>query len=171
MPSLEFLCPGTRHPVATYLSGWGSSSFYAPGASGISARRAEWFVRWTQKIADSDVVNMASFEEGLGRIMFVAGALEHERPFLGPLYKFISMHPRDSTRRIPPHVKFILRYLADQISNQRHYQCSVKVDDYRMHALVSMPKPVHSATGIGGWFPVAERFRYTRPLVVILVFP
>ena len=36
---------------------------------------------------------MASFEEGLGRIMFVAGALEHERPFLGPLYKFLTMHP------------------------------------------------------------------------------
>ena len=27
---------------------------------------------------------MKTFEEGLGRIMFVAGALEHERPFLGP---------------------------------------------------------------------------------------
>ena len=47
---------------------------------------------------------MASFEEGLGRIMFVAGALEHERPFLGPLYKFLTMHPRDSVRRVPSYV-------------------------------------------------------------------
>ena len=56
-----------------YLSGGGFERLV-----GISARRAEWFARWTQKIADSDTVNMASFEEGLGRIMFVAGALEHE---------------------------------------------------------------------------------------------
>ena len=61
-------------------------------------------------ISDSETVKMASFEEGLGRLMFVAGALEHERPFLGPRYKFI--HPRDSIRKVPPNVKFILRYLA-----------------------------------------------------------
>ena len=91
--------------MVTFLSGWELSS----RGLGISARRAEWFVRWTQKIADSDAVNMASFEEGQGRIMFVAGALEHERSFLGSLYRFISIHPRDSVRRIPPYVKIILR--------------------------------------------------------------
>ena len=77
---------------------------------GISAGRAEWFTRWPQKIATAPTVHMASFEEGLGRIMFVAGALEHERPFLGPLYKFISIHPRNSIRRIPSYVSFILQY-------------------------------------------------------------
>ena len=49
---------------------------------------------------------MGTFEEGLGRIMFVAGALEHERPFLAPLYKFLTMHPRNSIRRVPPYVCF-----------------------------------------------------------------
>ena len=39
---------------------------------GISSRRAEWFIRWAEKVADSPTVQM------LGRIMFVAGALEHE---------------------------------------------------------------------------------------------
>ena len=50
---------------------------------GISERRAEWFARWTEKIASSATVHMASFEEGLGRIMFVAGALEHEAALPG----------------------------------------------------------------------------------------
>ena len=44
---------------------------------GISSRRAEWFARGTQKIADSETVNIASFEEGLGRIMLVAGGFEN----------------------------------------------------------------------------------------------
>ena len=52
---------------------------------GISQRRAEWFVRWSSEIASAPTVHMRSFEEALGRIMFVVGALEYERPFLAPL--------------------------------------------------------------------------------------
>ena len=33
--------------------------------------------------------------------MYVAGALEYERPFLGPLCKFRTFHPRDSIRAVP----------------------------------------------------------------------
>ena len=83
---------------------------------GISARRAEWFVRWAESVASSPTIHMGSFEEELGRIMFVAGALEHERPFLAPLYKFLTMHPRDSIRRVPPYVSFILKYLSREVS-------------------------------------------------------
>ena len=79
---------------------------------GISARRAEWFVRWVETVASSATIHMGTFEEGLGRIMFVAGALEHETTILAPLYKFLTMHPRGSVRRVPPYVAFILRYLA-----------------------------------------------------------
>ena len=83
---------------------------------GISARRAEWFVRWAESVASSLTVHMGSFEEGLGRTMFVAGALEHERPSLAPLYKFLTMHPRDTIRRVPPYVSFIMKYLSREIS-------------------------------------------------------
>ena len=44
-------------------------------------------------MASADFAHMTPFEEGLGRIMCVAGALEYERPFLGPLYKFLMLHP------------------------------------------------------------------------------
>ena len=86
-----------------------------PYSLGLSQRRAEWFVKWTTQVAPARTKHMAAFEEGLGRIMFVVGALEHERPFLGPLYKFMTMDPRNAVRRIPPYVGFILRYLAGQI--------------------------------------------------------
>ena len=85
---------------------------------GISVRRAEWFVRWTEEVASS------SFEEGLGRVMYVAGALEHERPFLAPLYRFMVMHPRGSRRVVPPYVAFFLRYLAKQVRQTRHFSCA-----------------------------------------------
>ena len=46
------------------------------------------------------MVHVASFEEGMGSIMFVAGALECERPFLGPLYKIITLHPRNPAAHV-----------------------------------------------------------------------
>ena len=60
---------------------------------GISARRAEWFVRWAETVAGSATIHMGTFEEGFGQIMFVAGALEHERPFLAPLISFLQCIP------------------------------------------------------------------------------
>ena len=59
---------------------------------------AAWFVKWTRTTAEQETVHMAKFEEGLGRVMFVTGALEHERPFVAPLYKFMISHPRHMCR-------------------------------------------------------------------------
>ena len=41
--------------------------------------------------------DMSSFQEGLGRITYVAGALEHERAFLSPLYKFLAVALANAT--------------------------------------------------------------------------
>ena len=43
--------------------------------------------KWSREVAAALLVNMASFEEGLGRVMYVVSALEYERPFLAPLYR------------------------------------------------------------------------------------
>ena len=87
-----FLCASLGVPLAWHKTAGGDTLIWVgfelllrSHSIGISERRAEWFARWTEKIASSATVHMGSFEEGLGRIMFVAGALEHERPFLGPL--------------------------------------------------------------------------------------
>ena len=114
---------------------------------GISSRRVEWFVRWAEKVADSRTVHVSSFEEGLGRIMFVAGALEHERPFLAPL----TMHPRNAVRRVPPYVAFILRYLAGEISKKRHYKCGSRITTADCTPRVDA-QTSDTRAGIGGWF-------------------
>ena len=90
---------------------------------GLSERRAQWFQRWTRETADAGCVHMSAFEEGLGRVMYVAGALEFERPFLIPLHRFLTLLPRTSIRCLPAYVVFILRYLADRIQESRHYDC------------------------------------------------
>ena len=84
--------------------------------------------------------------------MFVAGALEFERPFLAPLYKFMAMHPRSSVRRVPPYVAFFLQYLSQQVAKKRHYDCAVDLQlassSPRVDAQASRTR-----TGLGGWLP------------------
>ena len=119
---------------------------------GISERRANWFIRWTREVAASEHVHMTKYEEGLGRIMYVAGALDYERPFLGPLYRFLALHPRNVIRRVPSYVAFMLRYLALQMSENRHCDCaetrSATLWAARVDAQASSGR-----TGIGGWEP------------------
>ena len=90
----------------------------------LSVRRAQWLPRWTTEVAEAGYVHMDAFEEGLGRVMYVAGALEYERPFLGPLYKFVALHPRGTVLQLPAYVMFILRYLAEQVLESRHFDCA-----------------------------------------------
>ena len=84
--------------------------------------------------------------------MFVTGALELERPFLGPLYKFIVLHPRDSMRRVPSFVSFILHFLADQVADTRHYNCAEILESSEEAPRVDA-QASDVRTGIGGWFP------------------
>ena len=56
---------------------------------GITQRRADWLTKWSREVAAAPAVNMASFEEGLGRVMYVVSALEYEVAFPGaavPIY-------------------------------------------------------------------------------------
>ena len=79
---------------------------------------------------DSTSVNVSTFEEGLGRVMYVAGAPEYERLFLGPLYRFMSLHPRNSVRFVPAYVKFFLSHFAAQLELCRHYFCAVEMHSW-----------------------------------------
>ena len=84
---------------------------------GITQRRADWLTKWSREVAAAPVVNLASFEEGLGRVMCVVSALEYERPFLAPLYRFMTMHPRGSTRRVPAYLRSFWTKLPSKITD------------------------------------------------------
>ena len=95
---------------------------------------------------------MTKYEEGLGRIMYVAGALDYERPFLGLLYRFLALHLRNVIRRVPSYVAFMLRYLALQMSENRHCDCAETRRATLWAARVDA-QASSGQTGIGGWEP------------------
>ena len=99
---------------------------------GISQRRPELFAHWTRDAAWSDYVHLTTFEEGLGRVMYVVGALEYERPFLSPLNTFLwhmllCLYPRGSVRRVLAYVSLLLSHLSCSIATNRHYSCAVEL--------------------------------------------
>ena len=119
---------------------------------GISERRAQWIIN-TRQIGDSTSVNVSTFGEGLGRVMYVAGALEYERPFFGPLDRFMSLHPRNSVRFVPACVKFFLSHLAALLELCRHCSRAVEIHSWETAPRVDS-QASEERTGIGSWAPV-----------------
>jgi hypothetical protein len=94
---------------------------------GISDRRCEWAAAWCRKTAEGSTVSGRRFAEALGRLAFAAGPLEFVRPFLGPLYGWSAVVSEQSTASIPPMVKQVLLWIADQFDRKERVAFGVPV--------------------------------------------
>ncbi|CAK9049186.1 unnamed protein product [Durusdinium trenchii] len=57
---------------------------------GINQKHARWLHCWCQNALQEKVVKLADMQSVLGRMRFAFAALEHLRPFLGPIYKWVA---------------------------------------------------------------------------------
>ena len=157
------LCDTCRVPLSWAKTSGGDTVawvgfelLHSSSCLGVSQRRADWFIKWSLEVASSTYVNMSRFEEGLGRIMFVAGALEYEKPFLGPLYRFLSLHPRGSIRRSPGlcyvHFESIL-LVRSHIPGISLPLCNDKYHARLNRPPESTPKRALKEPVSGGWLP------------------
>ncbi len=121
-------------------------------AVGISARRAAWCVSFLSKLSRDGRVDIRYFRSGLGRLSFVVSALEWERPFLSPLYTYLSLVRGAGHRALPLYVRLTARYLAERISLRRFYPSALRrplcIDAFRIDAHAEGME-----IGIGGWLP------------------
>ena len=117
---------------------------------GISHKRAQWVIRWIGDKLREQKVRLGEIREGLGRLQFVAGPLEHIRPFLGPLYAWTCAGAKFSRVTIPPMLMLILKFVADELSRARMSPCRSKASDlgevFRLDA-----KAQGEVVSIGGW--------------------
>ena len=117
---------------------------------GVSAARAAWAVRWLDEKATEGRARLGELREGLGRLGFIAGPMDHLRPFLGPIYAWCAAGPRYAQPRLPVMVVLVLRYLARELREDH-------ATDYRQHIknvgevfrLDAAAKG--NAVSIGGW--------------------
>ena len=94
---------------------------------GISRRRADLVQKVDDRSSKFQFRSCGELPKGPGPSHARRGAAGASEAFLGPLHKFMSLHPQDSVRAVPPCVSFFLRYLAEQISQCRHHDSSVKL--------------------------------------------
>ena len=117
---------------------------------GISERTAVWAVEWLRKHVASPLSQVAEMEEGLGRLSFATGLLQHAKPLLGPLYAWVAACPRTACVSLPPVLRVIMAYLADSLEARRVVDCTRPVVDWgeciRLDAKVE-----GNDVAIGGW--------------------
>ncbi len=121
-------------------------------ALGISEHRAQWAIRWCHRVVRDGAIRVGELREGLGRLGYIAAALDYDRPFLAPIYTFVALHPSPAVRQLPLFVLTCLSYFAHRLAHRRHYSMAIsptlvkdgpRVDAYAEGKLV----------GIGGWLP------------------
>ncbi len=122
---------------------------------GISASRAGWVCEWMNRVARDGVVDVSELRSVVGRLAFVAGALEYEKPFLSPIYTFLSLHPRGGTRPLPTYLRLVLRFLSARIARRRYYPSAVtrskQSNPFRVDAHAEGEE-----VGVGGWLPYTD---------------
>ena len=86
---------------------------------GITEARSAWLISWAQRIVDDGLVQISHLGHGLGRLGFCAGVLEWTRPFLAPLYAWVSAAPGGSVLPLPLMVTLTLTFLINQLKKGR----------------------------------------------------
>lgn len=82
---------------------------------GISDRKKEWVRSWVAaRLKEGGVVGR-EMRAALGRLTFVAGALRHVRPFLGPLFAWTSMVSGGTFTKMPDAVVILLEFVSMEV--------------------------------------------------------
>ena len=85
---------------------------------GISEKKVNWIKDWMEKHAVQGGALGREMKSALGRFGFVAGALQHVRPFLGPLFAWSAMTSQGAFYKFPDAVSVLLEYIRDQVSKE-----------------------------------------------------
>ena len=132
-------------------------------ALGITAARAAWASGWCSRVARDAMLPTAEFATGIGRLSFICGVLEYERPFLAPCYAhWANLRSNDPTgrgrkanRKVPLYVACALEFIGSRVTARRSYPSASK------HLPTDLcPRVDARAEGrevmLGGWLPIRD---------------
>jgi hypothetical protein len=119
---------------------------------GISENRALWLTSWLERRLLENRVLLRELREALGRMIFIYGALIWDKPFLAPLFIFLSHGPPGSCLELPLFVRTVMQWLLQRIRVRRSYPCG-NIRHKKGSVLRVDAKAEGQAIGIGGWMP------------------
>ncbi len=118
---------------------------------GISSSRASWAVTWLRRHATNGMGCIEEFASALGRLAFICGALEYDRPFLSPLFAYKAKQSARGLKVYPMFVRLIMNHLAERIARRHHYpsaEARHPSEPFRVDAAAE-----GEYIAIGGWLP------------------
>lgn len=118
---------------------------------GLSESRAAWLVAWGTRITTDRLVQMGDMAEGLGRLGFATGALEWGRPFLAPMFAWVSAAPSSAVLQVPFFILLTLSWLIEQLKSGRRTS-SCRMDEKDLGEIFrSDSKGEEDYVVLGGW--------------------
>ena len=122
---------------------------------GISERRASWLLGWFDRVLADDRILMRELREALGRMVFVYGAIKHDKPFLAPLFTFLNTRPAGACVELPLFARMVLEWLRGRLKARRAQEVAAVRPEagplFRVDA-----KAEGMAVAIGGWAPARD---------------
>lgn len=135
---------------------------------GISEKKVRWIVEWLERHRASGGVTGRDLKSALGRFSFVAGALQHVRPFLGPIFAWASVLSPGTFAKFPDAVAVLLDFIQGEVIKEamtrpRRLE-SCPVERFRVDAKAEADLIV-----IGGWeIPASGRTEDARWFSIVL---
>ena len=108
----------------------------------------------TLQIKKKEVV-VREFAEGLGRLGFATSVLESEKPFLAPLYSFVSVHFEGARVRLPLFVLMNLLWVETRVRRRRTVDCALRRESLGQLFRVDA-KAEGDDVAVGGWAPAVQ---------------
>ena len=118
---------------------------------GISEKRADWICNWVQTTVATGTVRLHDFSAVLGRLSFAMAAIDHLRPFLGPLYAWADALKNVMRARLPKAVVYILRFIAHMLKNGWRARPVGSLHEVRRELFRADAKAQGEVICIGGW--------------------
>jgi hypothetical protein len=84
---------------------------------GLSEVRTAWIAKWVREVLVKQSVLIREFGEVLGRLGFGSAVCENTRPFLGPIYAWVTALPKGAFLQIPAVIQLILGFLLQVYSD------------------------------------------------------
>lgn len=81
---------------------------------GISSKKVNWMMEWMDKHGSAGGITGRDLTSALGRFGFVAGALQHVRPFLGPFFAWSAVLAPGTFASFPAAVNIFLQEVKEE---------------------------------------------------------
>ena len=118
----------------------------------MTEKRMRWAREWCTTVAENRFVKIDECRSALGRLAFMMSAFEHLKPFLGPIYSWVSAVDHCTALQVPAGIVVILEFLKrTMVPGVARTIIHQRAEEESDHWFRSDAKAQGEEIVIGGW--------------------